>query len=97
MATAEVRVIDNPSAGRFEAWSGDQLAGFAEYRLEPGRVVFVHTEVADAFEGMGIGGRLAAGALDQVRASDRSAVPLCPFIKSYIERHEQYADLVAAP
>ena len=36
-------------------------------------------------------------ALDDVRASGRSLVPRCPFIRAYIERHPEYADLVSAP
>jgi hypothetical protein len=92
--TPELRVVDSPSAHRFEAWSGSDLAGFAEYRLRPGRIVFTHTEIDGAFEGKGIGSRLAAGALDQVRSRGLAVVPLCPFIKSYIDRHPEYAALV---
>ena len=93
----DVRVVDNPSAHRFEVWSGTELAGFAAYRLEKDRVVFTHTEIDGAFEGKGFGGRLAAGALDQVRDRGLAVVPRCPFIRGFIERHEQYADLVVQP
>lgn len=90
--TTEVR--DNPDQHRYEVTEDGMLAGFAEYRLRDGAVVFTHTEIGDAFEGQGIGGRLARGALDDVRARGLSAVPQCPFIKGWIERHPDYADLV---
>jgi predicted GNAT family acetyltransferase len=34
-------------------------------------------------------------ALDDVRARGGSVVASCPFVRGWIERHQQYADLVA--
>jgi predicted GNAT family acetyltransferase len=89
----DVSVIDNPKAHRYEIWFDGAQAGFARYRLEDGVTVFLHTEIDPAFEGHGLGSRLASGALDDVRAHGRSVVALCPFIASYIRHHPQYADL----
>ncbi len=69
-------------------------AGRADYRLRASRVVFTHTEVDPAFEGQGVGSELARQALDDVRAKGLQVVPLCPFIKSWIERHPDYQELV---
>ena len=82
---------------RYEAYVGDDLAGFAQYELRgEDRIVFTHTEVDDAFEGHGVGSVLVREALDDVRRDGRrSVVPLCPFVKEWIERHPEYADLVA--
>lgn len=91
----EPRIVDNKAAHRYEVWVGDQRAGVATYRERPGSVVFQHTEIDPAFEGHGVGGRLARAALDDVRARGLSVVPLCPFIAAYIASHPQYADLVA--
>ena len=90
----QVRIVDNPGARRYEALVGDGLAGFAEYRALPGRIVFIHTEVTAEFEGRGVGGRLAAGALDDVRARGLDVTAKCPFIAAYIRRHPEYADLL---
>ncbi len=93
---ADVRVVDNPDENRFEAYVDGELAGFAEYRRRDGdRIVFSHTEVDDAFEGHGVGSKLAAGALDAARARGLTVTPLCPFIRAFIDRHPDYADLVA--
>jgi predicted GNAT family acetyltransferase len=54
--------------------------------------VLVHTEVLDAFGGKGIGSALARYALDDLRERDIKARVLCPFIKSWIERHPAYQD-----
>ena len=89
-------VVDNPDLSRFEIHVDGQVAGFTEYRQQPGVVDFVHTEVDDAYEGQGLGGQLARGALDQVRASGRKVVATCPFIKGWIAKHDDYQDLLAA-
>ncbi|MEK8226347.1 GNAT family N-acetyltransferase [Oerskovia sp. M15] len=72
------------------------MAGFAVYVRQPGQVVFTHTEVDDAYAGHGVGSTLARGALDHVRASGQKVVPLCPFIRAYVQLHEEYQDLVVA-
>lgn len=90
----DVQTTDNAEQHRYEARVDGELAGFAEYRLQGDRVVFTHTEVDDAYEGQGIGSSLARSALDDVRAAGRTVVPLCPFIRSWIDKHPDYADLV---
>jgi uncharacterized protein len=92
--STDLRAADNPTAHRYEAFVAEDLAGFAEYTRQPGRIIFTHTSVEPAFEGKGVGGRLAAAALDDVRAKGESVVARCPFIAEYIRRHPAYADLV---
>ena len=93
---SEVQTTDNAEQQRYEARVDGELAGFAAYRVQGDRVVFTHTEVDDAYEGQGVGSALARSALDDVRATGRNAVPLCPFIRDWIDKHPDYADLVAA-
>jgi predicted GNAT family acetyltransferase len=90
-----VEVSDNVSEQRYEARVGPDLAGFIDYRRQPGVTALLHAEVDPAFEGRGVGSRLAAGALDEIRARGDSVIPACPFVRVYIERHPEYADLVA--
>jgi predicted GNAT family acetyltransferase len=90
----QITTSDNEAESRYEALDGDTVVGFARYVRRGGRTIFVHTEVDEDREGEGIGSRLAAGALDGERAAGRPVVPLCPFVRSYIERHPDYADLV---
>jgi hypothetical protein len=94
----DVATSHNPDASRYEAHLDGELAGFAEYELTDQLVIFTHTQVEDAYEGHGVGSALARFALDDVRASGtRKVLPLCPFIKGWIEKHPDYADLVADP
>ena len=88
-------VRDNPDAGRYELFVSGKLAGLATYVLSDDTMTIPHTEVQPRFEGQGLGARLAKFALDDARRRGLRVVPRCPFIATYIERHSEYADLVA--
>jgi uncharacterized protein len=88
-------VVHNPDRSRYEIHVDGLVAGFTQYRLAPDGVDFVHTEVDDAYEGQGLGGQLARGALDDVRAKGQKVIATCPFIKRWIAEHEDYQDLLA--
>jgi predicted GNAT family acetyltransferase len=87
-------VTDVPDQHRYEVRLDGELAGFAVYHRRGGRIYLVHTEVDPAFEGKGIGSALARGVLDAERAKGEPVVPLCPFMRGYIDRHPDDADLV---
>ncbi len=92
---ADVETRKNQDAARYEAYVDGEQVGLAAYQLTDQLVVFTHTEVEDRCEGMGVGSALARAALDDVRAEGgRKVLPLCPFIKNWIARHEDYLDLV---
>jgi predicted GNAT family acetyltransferase len=96
MAETEVEIQNNVEKKRYEAWLGDELAGFATYARRNGVIRFIHTEVDDEFEGHGVGSTLARGALDDVRRDgSRRVIASCPFIKKWIEEHPDYQDLLA--
>ena len=91
---APVTVSDDREKSRFEAVDeSGVVAGFAAYRREGDRVVFTHTEVDDAFEGRGVGSVLVRTALDAVREEGLRVVAQCPFVRSFIQDHPEYADL----
>lgn len=92
MSAPEVR--HDEAASRYVAEVAGELAGYAEYELRDGGITFTHTVVDRAYEGQGVGSRLAAVALDAARAADLRVTPRCSFIADYIGRHPEYADLV---
>ena len=89
-----VSVRDAPGLGRFEVRLGDDLAGFAEYRLEPGRIVFTHTEVQPALQGRGLAATLVEAALEDVAGRGLAVVPRCAFVARWIAEHPAYGGLV---
>ena len=92
----ELTVTDVPQAGRYEVRAGDRVLGLTAYQRRGDQVVFTHTEVDPDTEGGGVGSTLVRGALDDVRAHGLRVVPRCSFVRGYIERHPDYADLVDA-
>jgi predicted GNAT family acetyltransferase len=91
----EPRVVDNPDERRYELWVGTTRVGLIQYLAEAGTVLLVHTEVDPAFAGQGLGERLVAGALADLRARGLKLVPRCRFVRAYLRRHPDQADLVA--
>jgi predicted GNAT family acetyltransferase len=94
VADEQIDVVDVPTDRRFEILVEGKRAGFAEYARRGDRVIFTHTEIDPAYEGRGLGSKLARGVLDHARTAGDAVVPLCPFIEGFVEKHDQYADLV---
>jgi predicted GNAT family acetyltransferase len=92
----ELRVADNPDKARYEITADAEMAGFVDYRRSQNSIAFLHAEVDPPFRGRGIGGRLVQGALDSARGQGLEVLPLCPFVRSWIGEHPDYADLVQA-
>jgi len=87
-------VRDNAARHRFELDAEGHVA-FSQYKRAGGVIDILHTEVPPALNGKGIGSRLVRGLLDLARAEGAKVRPLCPFVRSYIDKHPEYADLVA--
>jgi predicted GNAT family acetyltransferase len=96
-AEADLRIEDDPATSRYRLWLGDEFAAYGEYEDEPGRRIFTHTVVRPKFEGRGIGSRLAKFAVEDARAQGLRITPVCPFIRSWLERHHDYDSIVDFP
>jgi len=81
-------VTRNDEASRYEIRVGETLAGFAEFKLREGEILFTHTEVDPAFQGKGLAAILAGEALADAVASGDTVVPYCPYIASFLKRNE---------
>lgn len=88
-----IQVEHNAPERRFEVKLGCDLA-VAEYMQSDGVINFYHTEVPPAYQGQGIGEKIAQTALDYARAEGLRVVASCPFISVYIRRHKAYQDLL---
>lgn len=95
-ATETIEVRDAPERERYEVTLDGDLAGHLDYMLREGLIALVHTEVEERYEGHGLGSRLIGFALDDARRRKLAVLPFCPFVKSYLERHPEYTDLVPA-
>ena len=71
---AGFEVVDDPARERFEILVEGRPAGQAVYQLRPDTIVFLHTEIDDAYGGHGLGGKLVRAALDSARERDLHVV-----------------------
>jgi uncharacterized protein len=86
-------VLNNPAKHRYElAVDGHVAATY--YEIAGPVITFVHTEVPPELAGKGVGSKLIKGALDQVRSEGLKVIAKCTFVKAYIEKHPEYADLL---
>ena len=86
-------IINNKPHHRYELTVEGHLAA-AYYSLAGDVITFLHTEVPPELGGKGIGSKLIKGALAQVRANGLTVIAQCPFVKGYIDKHPEYADLL---
>jgi uncharacterized protein len=86
-------VVNNRVHHRYELAVDGHLAA-TYYDIADNVITFIHTEVPPELGGKGIGSKLVKGALDQVRVEGLKVVAQCPFVKAYIDKHGEYADLL---
>lgn len=89
-------VADNPAESRWELTVEGALAVFAEYRDHGKRRTFTHTETQPGYEGKGLATELVRAALDDARERGLEVLPVCPFVRGFLERNPDYVDLVPA-
>jgi len=87
-------VRDNAAQHRFELET-DGHPAYLYYRLEPGVITLVHTEVPPELGGRGVGSTLVRGALEAIRPKGLKVVATCPFVAAYTGKHPEFNDLIA--
>ena len=105
-----VRLVHDEDRDRYEALDGDELVAVLAYGdedLPPGsgnggalgvRVRDLRsTVVAPERSGQGIGSAIVRYALDDLRGQGLQTRPTCWFVRGWIGRHPEYADLLEHP
>jgi uncharacterized protein len=73
----------NEAASMHYVWAGDN------------KIIIDHTEVAEAFEGRGLGKQLMQAIVLFARGNNIKIIPLCPFAKSMFDKVAEYRDVLA--
>jgi uncharacterized protein len=94
MDTANIKVENNTEKQQYEAKVDGKVVAFAEYRPVGQSIMFTHTEVNEDLEGKGVGSQLIRYALEDTKAKGMTAIPMCPFVKIFIQRHKDFIDVV---
>lgn len=89
------QVLVNLEKNRFELEVEGKIAIIEFQKIEPNVLDLIHTEVPDELAGKGIGSKLVSGALEHCKDNNLQIIPSCPFIKSYIDKHPEWKELLA--
>lgn len=94
----EIDIKHEPGSGVMTAFVDDTQAGRLGYSVTQSQrnwVVFT-TKVPHSFEGHGVGSALARAAADSARAEGVTITPTCWFVAGWLDRHPDYADVLAS-
>lgn len=90
---SDVEVTNNEDAGRYEATVEGTVAELT-YRRTGDRIDLLHTGVPDALEGKGVGSALVRFAVEDAARQGLTVVPMCPFVRSWLDRHPDEAGTI---
>lgn len=106
-----VRLVHDEDRDRYEALEGETVVAVLYYEEDqqsapgtdagPGTAPGVRdlrsTVVAPSHNGRGLGSALVRFALEDARAGGLRVRPTCWFVEGWIDRHDEFADLLALP
>ena len=93
-AVLSLMITHNEDKNQFELEANNAIA-IAAYSRNGDILTFTHTEVPEELEGQGVGTKLIEGALGQVREQGLKIVPICSFVRHYVDTHPETRDLLA--
>ncbi len=87
-------VVNNEEDGIYEAFVGDRSIGGVSYTLTTNRIVLRSAAVYPEFRHQGVATELIRRVLDDLRNHGRTVTNMCPIVRTFIEKHPEYAELV---
>ncbi len=90
-----VRVDHNQTMRRFEIAVEGMLCRL-DYRFDGAVLDLHHTEVPTVLEGRGLASQLVRAAFDYARQAGLRVRPSCSYVRAWVRRHQEEADLLAA-
>jgi predicted GNAT family acetyltransferase len=91
---SEIEIADAPDEDRYVVDVDGNRAGFVSYQRTDDQIALMHAEVDPPMRRQGVASQLIAFALDDARAQGLSVLPFCPFVRDYLQRHQDYLELV---
>jgi len=66
-----------------------------EYTLKDNVIDLYRTFTPPELRGKGIAGKVVKYALEHAKENNLKVIPTCSYVKAYIERHENYKELLS--
>ena len=89
-----MNVVNNKIKKQFELIVKGHIARIV-YEIKNDTIFLVSTQVPDELSGQGIGSKLVNQSLELIKDMNLKVVPVCPFIKTWFNRHPEKENLLA--
>lgn len=90
----DIRVVKDEKTETYDAWLESKRVGTLVYQLTAGKVAMISIAVDPECQHHGVATELIARALDDVIDSGKKVTIGCPAVRTFIDEHPDYADVV---
>ena len=90
----DLEMVNNEALHNFEMWIDGERA-FIDYKIQGDIISLLHTEVPKTLEGKGVASVLLEKTLIWIEKKHLQLVPLCSYVRHYLERHPEWNKLLA--
>lgn len=94
-ASAQLEPRHDAAGSRYELVLDGEVIGHLAYQAINNDIFITHTEIAPNLRGRALAATLTRFALEDIRAQGKKVIPQCPYTRSYIKRHPEFAPLAA--
>ncbi|GAB3398642.1 hypothetical protein GCM10027568_35950 [Humibacter soli] len=90
----DITVINEEENEVYTAIVGDTALGAITYSRTPDHIVLLAAAVYPEFRRQGVATEMIRQTLDDVREQGKKVTNLCPIVRTFIDKHPQYEDLI---
>ena len=90
----DFKVIQDTEQNRFVSYV-EGYEAVVEYTLKDNAINLYRTFTPPQLRGRGVAGKIVKCALEHAKENNLKVIPTCSYVKGYIERHENYKELLA--
>ncbi|NNC11617.1 GNAT family N-acetyltransferase [Planctomonas sp. JC2975] len=90
----DITVVNEEKEQVYTAIVGDTALGAVTYNRMADRIVLLAAAVYPEFRRQGVASEMIRQVLDDVREQGKRVTNLCPIVRTFIDRHPQYEDLI---
>ena len=89
----DIELQKNDSKKRFEIEVDGHFA-FINFGEKANQIALVHTEAEPELAGTGAASAVVEKTLEWIESNDKTLLPFCPFVFSYIKKHPEWKRIV---
>ena len=89
----QVETVRNDDESRYEGRLAGRVVSTLDFVRDGTVLTIVHTGTDPAYQGRGLASTVTQAALEDVRRRGERVRPACGFAVSYLDAHEEFADL----